>query len=301
MKIDILFISYNRKSEVEYNLSHMSRYSNINKIICVDNGSVDGTDEIFKSISNNKIEFIKLNKNIGIEAYNIGAKISNADILIILDDDSHIDSDVVCRVRELFNLDCMLGILSFSIILYNFEREITKNWKIGPTPTFWGCGAAIRKSVWDKLGGYDPSLFLYTNEYDFAIRVWELGYKVKYDSSLRAFHRVSSMNRTSDRLVYYSIINNYHFIKKYFDKKYQHKLIIYDRIAWFIRSVVSGCVGSYFKALKHLSENNRVTPYRISEKIQIYYIMNLKIFESPLKKIIRKIFDLSIFNFSKNV
>ena len=46
MKADILFISFNRKNEVEYNLDLMDSDEEVIRIIWVDNGSHDGTSDI---------------------------------------------------------------------------------------------------------------------------------------------------------------------------------------------------------------------------------------------------------------
>jgi hypothetical protein len=297
MIVDVLFISYNRKKEVEYNIVKMGKYSLINKIICVDNGSVDGTDEIFSNISSQKIEFIKLSKNIGIEAYNIGAKKSNADILIILDDDSHIEEDIIPEVIKRFREDLKLGVLAFSIVLKETGENVTKDWEKGNVTSFWGCGAAIRKSVWDDLEGYNKDLFLYTNEYELSIRCWNIGYKVIYDSSIIAYHRVSNMNRTTKRLIIYSIRNNTYFIKTYFDKKYHIKLLLIDRINWFIRSIMCNSVKSFLYGLVEARRfTNCIINNPVDHDIQKFYLYNSRLFELPLKKLKRKIKDGTIFN-----
>lgn len=299
MRTDILFISFNRKAEVEYNLKLMNSYPEVNSIIWVDNGSKDGTKDI-DIHDYDKVKPLFLDDNVGIAAYNRGAEISDADILIILDDDSHVDNNAVALTKQKFEQDSKLGALGFRIVLPSTGEEVTDDWIEGDSTYFWGCGAAVRKDVWSKLGGYREELFLYGNEYDLAIRIWGLGYEVKFTRDITAYHRVSSMNRTSDRLVSYSIRNNYVYIKTYFSKKYQGRLMVIDRFTWFIRSVLSHSVGAFFEGIR-MTKDMKITPYVISDDIQKFYIKNQRIFETPIRKIRQKAKYGKLLKVSKNV
>lgn len=299
MKADILFISYNRKNEVEYNLNLMDSYPEVNSIIWVDNGSKDGTTSLDLSVYN-KVKHLFLPNNIGIAAYNRGASLSESDILIILDDDSHVTNESVKLAKRAFEQNEKLGALGFKIILPSTGQNVTDDWIVGDATYFWGCGAAIRTSVWNRLGGYREELFLYGNEYDLSIRIWNLGYKVQYTDKIIAFHRVSNMNRTSERLISYSIRNNYIYIKKYFSQKYWNRLFVTDRSVWFIRALLSGSVSAYYDG-KKMCEGLQVDPEPVSDEIQRFYIKNQRIFETPWKKIFRKLKYGKLFSFTRNV
>jgi GT2 family glycosyltransferase len=294
--VDVIFICYNRKDDVIYNINKMVEYRLVNKIICVDNGSYDGTDDLMKSYVNNKIVYIRLGRNIGIEAYNIAVKYSKADILLLLDDDSHINEDIIPKVINRFNNDVKLGILAFSIILPSTGECITRDWTAGNVTSFWGCGAAVRRDVWNMLGGYNKNLFLYTNEYDLSIRCWNLGYSVMYDPSINAYHRVSRMNRTTDRLIIFTIRNDTIFVKSYFDKKYHFILLLIERFTWFIRSIMCNSTISFFRGLLESRKIKKYIIYQpVSINIQKYYINNSRIFELPINKLKRKFIYNSVF------
>lgn len=299
MKADILFISFNRKQEVVFNLDMMDSYPEVNKIIWVDNGSHDGSTDIDCS-KYKKVNHLFLEKNVGIAAYNRGAKMSDADILIILDDDSHVTNESVAAAKKRFEDDSRLGALGFKIVLPSNGQNVTDDWKVGDATYFWGCGAAVRTSVWKKLGGYREELFLYGNEYDLCIRIWAAGYKVQYTDAIEAYHRVSSMNRTSGRLITYSIRNNYIYVKKYFSPKYQNMLIRRDRLAWKIRAILSHSFQAYKEGIA-MTKELVVTPETVSDDIQQFYIHNQRIFETPIKKIFRKMKYGKLFSFTKNV
>lgn len=299
MKADILFISYNRKEEVKYNLDLMDSYEDVNKIIWVDNGSKDGTADIDES-QYKKVLALRLTENVGIAAYNRGAEMSDSDILIILDDDSHVTNESVVKAKKRFEDDGKLGALGFQIVLPSTGEIVTNDWKNGDATYFWGCGAAVRTSVWKKLGGYREELFLYANEYDLSIRIWTLGYRVEFTDEITAYHRVSSMNRTSERLISYSIRNNYRYIMAYFSPKYQKMLIRRDRFTWFIRAALCKSVDAFNEGIR-MTEGMEIVTYPVPEDIQKFYIDNQRIFETPIKKIIRKIKYNKLFFVSKNV
>ncbi len=299
MKADILFISYNRKQEVQYNLELMDLYEDVNKIIWVDNGSKDGTADIDEK-QFTKVHAVRLSENVGIAAYNRGAECSDADILIILDDDSHVTNDSVIKAKERFAADKKLGALGFQIVLPANGEVVTNDWKNGDATYFWGCGAAIRTAVWRKLGGYREELFLYANEYDLAIRIWALGYTVQFTDAITAYHRVSSMNRTSERLISFSIRNNYRYVMTYFSPKYQKKLLRRDRFTWYIRAVLCKSVHAYKEGVE-MTKDIEIKPYDIPLEVQKFYMSNQRIFETPFKKVYRKVKYGKLFQVSKNV
>ena len=299
MKADILFISYNRKEEVKYNLDLMDSYEDVNKIIWVDNGSKDGTADIDES-QYKKVLALRLTENVGIAAYNRGAEMSDSDVLIILDDDSHVTNESVAKAKKRFEDDGKLGALGFQIVLPSTGEIVTNDWKNGDATYFWGCGAAVRTSVWKKLGGYREELFLYANEYDLSIRIWTLGYRVEFTDEITAYHRVSSMNRTSERLISYSIRNNYRYIMTYFSPKYQKMLIRRDRFTWFIRATLCKSIPAYWDGIK-MTRDMVISPYPVPEEIQKFYINNQRIFETVSRKIFRKQKYGKLLRVSRNV
>jgi GT2 family glycosyltransferase len=57
--------------------------------------------------------------------------------------------------------------------------------------TFIGGGIMfLRRSVVERVGGYDPTLFLYGEEVDLALRVIEAGYKLVVSSRAKVWHKM---------------------------------------------------------------------------------------------------------------
>jgi hypothetical protein len=53
-----------------------------------------------------------------------------------------------------------------------------------------GCAMIIRKDVFDSVGGFDESFFVFYEDVDFCRRVKEAGYHVMYDPQIVVSHRV---------------------------------------------------------------------------------------------------------------
>lgn len=271
-------------------LSELEKFRQFTDIIVVDNGS----NNDIMSITRNKFPWVNLkclNSNIGIAAYNIGAEMARTPYLVFLDDDSTLSNNSIHYVETIMTNNVDIGIIAFEIVLPSNNTVVTRDLNPGPIAEFWGCGFAIRKNVWDQLGGYDKHFFLYVNEHDLAIRCWDLGYKVVYDPRIKAYHRVSSMNRTSGRLVEYSVKNNLSLIFKNLPRNYWYRCIVPMLFTWFVRALLTWQVNNWFKGvMRGFKDINHYYNYRkVNAKVVKFYINNYKLYEWPIEKLFRKI------------
>ncbi len=75
--VSIIILTYNRKELLRESLEYIniSTYKNI-EIIIIDNASIDGTADFLKNCNYN---FIRLDKNIGVEGWNKGIESANGE------------------------------------------------------------------------------------------------------------------------------------------------------------------------------------------------------------------------------
>ena len=220
--ISIVFLNYNRLHETKQTVKKLLRckdqLDNI-EIIAVDNGSTDGTQAYLSEVGDS-IKTILLDRNIGIEGYNKGFEISKGDIIIVLDDDSHVNADTINHVRESFSKEKDLGIIAFKIVNAHGERFST--WHIPSQDVyqesfaFVGCGFAIRKDIFETIGFYPGEFFLYHNEISVAINVKLRGYRIIYNPLCVAVHRTSGQQRDPSRRIYYTLKNSLVLIWTYY-------------------------------------------------------------------------------------
>lgn len=236
-KVSIVVLSYNRRDQLAHTLGQLNRvdYPHL-ELIVVDNASTDDSPEMVRSHYPH-VHLITSEHNVGIKGFNVGVAASQGDVIIVLDDDSYIEPDSVPLAVDRLLSDPDIGVIAFRIVLKD-GRTITSNWPV-LVPSFWGCGAAIRRSVWDQVGGYDPDFFLYLNEIDMAIRVWQSGYKVFYDDRCVAHHMVSKQNRASGRLIYYSARNVVWFHLKHIPWRFMIRTLSADLLSYLSLSILA--------------------------------------------------------------
>ncbi len=220
--ISIVFLNYNRLEETRLTIKKLLECKEIDcniEIIAIDNGSTDGTREYLSELGDS-VETILLDRNYGIEGYNKGFEISKGDVIIVLDDDSHVEIDTIKRVKELFTNNKNLAIVAFKIIDKDGKRFNT--WHIPSKDVyqesfaFVGCGFAIRKDIFKEIGFYPSKFFIYHNEIAVAIKVKLLGYKIIYDPLCVAVHRTGGNQRDPSRRIYYTLKNSLILIWMYY-------------------------------------------------------------------------------------
>ena len=54
--------------------------------------------------------------------------------------------------------------------------------------SFWGCAALMRREVVERLGGYDPAIFVWANELEFTIRFFDAGFRHLHLPNVIAVH-----------------------------------------------------------------------------------------------------------------
>ncbi|MBV4428305.1 glycosyltransferase family 2 protein [Clostridium tyrobutyricum] len=224
--VSIVTICWNRKKDILESLKGIFEieYDNF-EVIVVDNYSTDGTVE---SIENEfpEVKLIKMFKNIGIEAYNIGFKNARGKYIVILDDDSFPNKYAVERMIDKFENDEKLGMVAFDVRnYYNYDQvKSTEKQDMSKTDTaakskeylmaFNGAGAGVRRELLESAGFYPEEFFLYWNEQDTAFRILNMDYKIEFFSDVISYHKYSPKNRSSWRAPYYYTRNAFWLIWK---------------------------------------------------------------------------------------
>ena len=216
--VSAVVLGYNRRKEVLYTVSKLKELKQALpfelEIIVVDNGSIDDTSAVVKSIHRD-ITLITKAVNNGIAGWNEGFKAAKNKYLLVLDDDSHIENGLPEAVAFLDN-NPEVGILALNVTTGPFITE-NMNWRdneelIG----FFGCGAIIRKAVYDKIGGFAEWLHVYSHEFEYGIRTLDAGYRIRYFQNSNVIHRASTANRSFRRVRIYSTRNEMAIVYKYF-------------------------------------------------------------------------------------
>lgn len=273
MSISFVILNFNRKKELLITLQHTKQLMEGKtgyEIIVVDNASTDQSVDAVKRAFPDVL-LIERKKNIGIAGWNDGFEAARGEYLIVLDDDSNIESGLDEALQVLDN-NPQVGILALNVSGGAFPTDYLRHME--DNIDFIGCGAIIRKELYVKIGGFAEWLFIYTHEWEYAIRCLDAGYRIRYFEDCVVNHRTSIINRTSRRLKVFSVRNEMAIVYKFFDKKDRGRYLarVYLNNLKGVYRLGLGSLPWYFEALLEffkLRKQLEHTP--VSREVQDFY------------------------------
>ncbi|MDP3148721.1 MAG: glycosyltransferase family 2 protein [Ignavibacteria bacterium] len=262
--VTVNILSFNRKNELRNTLTKVYEqdYKNI-EVIVVDNASSDGSPEM---VANEfpAVILIRMQKNIGIAGWNEGFKIASGEYVLVLDDDSYPENEVIYTASEYFKEHVTTAVVGFAVYNQNFNIIENDEFKYHNSAVsedvngFIGCGALIRKSAFAEVNGYDNNLFLYYNELEVSIRLINRNYKIAFFSNHRIIHTYSKIgrniilkeeNRINEKRFFYGFISYWIFLFKNFSLFYFIVFSVKLLISNLIIAIRMKYIKSYFRGL----------------------------------------------------
>jgi GT2 family glycosyltransferase len=158
---------------------------------------------------------VGLADDIGIPAArNAGADRVSGELLFFLDDDASLtDDDALARVAERFAADEALGALQLGVAPRGggaFSRDWVPRLRVGDrtrpsdVAVLWEGAVAVRRSVFDLVGGW-PGEFRFVHEgVDLAWRILDAGFRVHYAGDIGALHPPPARVAAGERHAYSS-------------------------------------------------------------------------------------------------
>jgi len=222
VQLDVIIVNWNAGDQLGKCIDSIVQYGQalVGRIIVVDNGSTDGSDDAVSNLP--QVLLIRTGMNLGFaKACNLGATYSNCDLLLFLNPDACLYPDSLCRVVEFMQRqeNETVGICGVQLIDENghIARSCARFPSLGSLithavgvdrliPAFghfmtsWdhastrqvdqviGAFFLVRRLVFDSLHGFDERFFVYFEEVDFSYRAKLLGWQSVYLANIQAFH-----------------------------------------------------------------------------------------------------------------
>jgi N-acetylglucosaminyl-diphospho-decaprenol L-rhamnosyltransferase len=207
--ISVIILTYNGKQWLPRCLESLERQTIFFslEIIITDNNSADGTAQIgekwLRGVQKGRL--VQNGGNLGYcEANNKGAGAATGRYLFFLNQDTWLEPD--CLEILLCEVDAV-GAHAATPLVLNYEDETFQT--IGSpgldlfglpiglprvsrtTEIFAACGCSylIRSEMFWRVGGFDPTVFMYADETDLSWRVWIAGGRIIGVPSARLHHR----------------------------------------------------------------------------------------------------------------
>lgn len=178
------------------------------EIIVVDNASTDPVKAPQRTPGSVKVRVVRLEQNRNIGARNIGAAEAKFPWVVMLDDDSYLTGAEVHRITAAAPAD--VAAIGAEILLADGTHEAG-----GLPEVFIGCGVAIRRDVFNTLGGYDESFGYYAEEYDLSARILNAGLRVAHHGGWSVIHHKVAHGRDMDRICGNLVRNNAWVLARY--------------------------------------------------------------------------------------
>lgn len=197
MKISVIIATYFRRDDLRRTINAFKEQTYPEKeIIVVDNASTDGTLEMMANEFPD-IKYLWLPDNIDMKAINYGISLCDGDVIWRTDDDSFPeDKDCFHKISAIFRDFPSIDIIATENIEVNDNNKIY-NWYPYPIDKinvpadgyishyFNGSGAAIRRKVFDKIGGFWDWGF---EELDFCTRAIMNDFNIRYYPNIKVLH-----------------------------------------------------------------------------------------------------------------
>ena len=184
IEISIIIPIHNGKQVIRKCLNGINASSHPNcEVLVVDDASTDESTEICRQFN---VKIFRITKQSGPgAARNLGSKKAKGEILFFVDSDVVIQPDTIEKVLKTFNSNLEISALFGSYDADPEEQDFFSQYRNlchhfihqhgnPEASTFWaGCGA-IRKNIFDELGGFDEKKYPKPSIEDI-----ELGYRLK--------------------------------------------------------------------------------------------------------------------------
>jgi GT2 family glycosyltransferase len=254
MTLSICIVTHNSWDVLQNCLR--SIYENIKKvdfeIIVVDNASSDGTKEFIKEqykdikliVNENNLYFAKGN--------NQGFNIARGEFILFLNPDIIFEEDL-SKLVEIFKEREEIGAITcklkfpngtiqntcsrfrtplieilekrfiskffpnfkkkFDFRYYSWDRDIEKEVDVAPNSFLM-----VRKSILEKIGGYDERFLLYYTEDDLCYRIKNKGYKILFIPNFEVIHFESASVKKKPKRLIKKIYKNdmFNYYRKYY-------------------------------------------------------------------------------------
>ena len=262
--VDVVLLSWNRIGMTIETIENLLEQQGIDlKIWIVDQGSEPDNLQALKQATQDYANvFIKeLAENAGVPGgRNIGMELGDAEYTVSIDNDAIFESPhALAQTVQIFEKEPDLGVIGFRIRNFYTTQDDEFSWVYPKarkqeresrftTTRFSGCGHAIRRSAFEKVGGYDADLFFYWEEVDLSYRIINAGYRLIYEPAIVVLHKFSPEARVrwEDKRFYYLVRNAIYMYLKYNAGGFK---VLVPALGYLVKGCYNGLAGQTIQGI----------------------------------------------------
>lgn len=254
-KVAVIILNWNGKSILIDCLRSLSSIETPGvELVVVDNASTDGSVEAVQNAFGERVHVIVNDDNLGFaKGNNVGiqhALDGGADFVLLLNNDTVVDSKLIDSLLHAFAVDPGVGIAGPKIYFYTPRDQI---WFAGgevflargtsrhigirqrdrgqfdqkrEVDYITGCALMARREVFKAVGQLDPSYVAYYEDVDFCMRAARAGFRIVYAPEGKVWHKISASTggQMSRRKITRKLSSTLKFFRRY--AKLRHWLTI---------------------------------------------------------------------------
>lgn len=251
--IDIVIVNWNAGQQLKNCIDSINQFGCelVDKIVVVDNGSVDGSENAVEKIPN--VTLIRTGENLGFaKACNLGAARGSADMVLFLNPDARLLQGSLFGAQSVLQKPGNESVGIVGVQLIGEDGAVQRTCARFPTPTLmlakstglasvignldfhmqswphnktkWvdhviGAFYLIRRSLFEALSGMDERFFVYLEDLDLSYRASQLGYHSLYVADVQAFHKGGGVSeQVKAHRLFYSLRSRILYAFKHFSR-----------------------------------------------------------------------------------
>jgi glycosyltransferase involved in cell wall biosynthesis len=199
-QVAIVIVTRNRCDSLLTTLDHLSSLNEGHRIVVVDNGSTDGTQQAVQR-RHPETTFIPITRNLGSAARTVGLLEIDEPYVAFCDDDSWWALGSLQVAARLLDAHLDLSLVAGRVLVGPGQREdpTCRLMSESPLPRargqpgpavlgFLACAAVVRRSAYLQVGGFHPSFGVGGEEELLALDLAAAGWELAYVAQVVAHH-----------------------------------------------------------------------------------------------------------------
>lgn len=208
--VSVIVVNWNAGAALQACVASVARGGDGVELVLVDNGSSDGSSAAVQR-SGMPVRLVETGTNLGFGGgANRGAAVARGEVLVFLNPDARLEAGAVPRLVEALLATPEAGIAGGGLLderghwqpatarfgpvahllLDTTAGRLPARWRRRPYRVDWVYGTfmAVRRPLFEGLGGFDARFFMYGEDMDLCFRAARLGARTIHVPGARAVH-----------------------------------------------------------------------------------------------------------------
>ena len=211
----VVIVTRNRKEELRKAVASALTQEGAVEVLVIDDGSTDGTaDMVLSEFPGVVFHRDEVSRGYIVQR-NRAARLASAPIIVSIDDDAAFTSPRTVKQTIAGFDDARIGVVAIPFINVKVNNIVCQRAPDGGgryvTASFIGTAYAVRKEVFNQLGGFREVFFHKGEEDDFCLRMFAAGFATRLGNA-DPIHHFLSPKRNLELVDFYGRRNNVLFV-----------------------------------------------------------------------------------------